>query len=65
MSLQFPARLSAAALDALGDEAAQRHGRQRQAGNKEPSGGARQDGVRHCVSGQAHAPQHQEDADRA
>ena len=32
---------------------------------QEPGRRARQDGVRHGIAGQAHAPQHQEDADRA
>ena len=41
--------------------AADGHGDQRQAGHQEADGGTRQDGMRHGVAHQAHAPEDQDD----
>ena len=51
--------------DAAGDQAAGRHGEQIEPGDQKADRGAGQDRVRHGVADQAHAPQHQEHADRA
>ena len=50
--------------DEARDQAAARHGEQAQARDHEADRGAGQDGMRHGVADQAHAPQHQEHADR-
>ncbi len=48
-----------------GDQPARGHGEQAEAGQQESDRGAGQDGVRHGVADERHAPQHQEHADRA
>ena len=51
--------------DHAGEQPADGHRRQRQAGDEIADGRAGQDRVRHGIAGEAHAAQHQEDADRA
>ena len=48
-----------------GDQAAEAHGIDVEAGDQEPDRCARQDGVRERVAHQAHAPQHEKHAERA
>ena len=45
-------------------EAAKAHGEQRQAGEEIADGSTGKDGMAHGVAHQAHAPKHEEDADR-